>query len=133
MEKAAPPLVAAVAAETPLRKWRIGHTLIQFTINKTLLEAGSKKHVALPYVALFRYAALPPGCVRPRFAVQLPSTIGDQRPRDEAIARSTCTNTECKIATRISMWKRLHLRSVARISMSAEESLLKPFIGKSEL
>lgn len=39
-EKAALPLVAAVAAETPQRKWGIGHTLIQFTINKTLLDAG---------------------------------------------------------------------------------------------
>lgn len=58
MKKAALPLVAAVAAETPLRKWRIGHTLIQFTINKTLLDAGPQEHAALPYVALFRYAAL---------------------------------------------------------------------------
>lgn len=39
-KKAALPLVAAVAAETPQRKWRIGRTLIQFTINKTLLDAG---------------------------------------------------------------------------------------------
>lgn len=62
-KKAALPLVAAVAAETPLRKWRIGHTLIQFTINKTLLEAGPKKHVALPYVALLRYAAVHLECV----------------------------------------------------------------------
>lgn len=28
----APPLVAAVAAETPRRKWRIGRTLIQFNV-----------------------------------------------------------------------------------------------------
>lgn len=56
-EKAALPLVAAVAAETPQRKWGIGHTLIQFTINKTLLDAGPYKHVALPYVALFMCAA----------------------------------------------------------------------------
>jgi len=56
--KAALPLVAAVAAETPLRKWRIGHTLIQFSINKTLLDAGPWEHVALPYAALFRYAAV---------------------------------------------------------------------------
>lgn len=40
VKKAALPLVAAVAAETPQRKWRIGHTLIQFAINKTLLDAG---------------------------------------------------------------------------------------------
>lgn len=40
IRNAAPPLVAAVAAETPRRKWRIGRTLIQFTINKTLLDAG---------------------------------------------------------------------------------------------
>lgn len=40
VKKAARPLVAAVAAQTPLRKWRIGHTFIQFTINKTLLDAG---------------------------------------------------------------------------------------------
>lgn len=59
VKNSALPLVAAVAAETPLRKWRIGHTLIQFTINKTLLDAGSEEHAALPYVALFRYATAP--------------------------------------------------------------------------
>lgn len=52
-------LVAAVAAETPQRKWRIGHTLIQFTINKTSLDGGPHKHVVLPYVALFKCAAAP--------------------------------------------------------------------------
>lgn len=39
-KKTALPLVAAVAVETPQRKWRIGRTLIQFTINKALLDAG---------------------------------------------------------------------------------------------
>lgn len=63
VKNAALPLVAAVAAETPLRKRRIGHTLIQFTINKTSLDAGPQKHVALPYVALRRCAAVPFECV----------------------------------------------------------------------
>lgn len=51
------PLVAAVAAETPQRKWRIGYTLIQFTINKTSLDAGPQIHVVLPSVAIFKCAA----------------------------------------------------------------------------
>lgn len=58
VKKAASPLVAAVAAETPRRKWRIGCTLIQFTINKTLLDAGTEEHAAFPYVVLFRHAAV---------------------------------------------------------------------------
>lgn len=40
VKKTALPLVAAVAVETPQRKWGIGRTLIQFTINKALLDAG---------------------------------------------------------------------------------------------
>lgn len=63
-KNAALPLVAAVAAETPQRKWRIGCTLIQFTINQTLLDAGPSEHAALPYASLFRYAAVPSQRVR---------------------------------------------------------------------
>lgn len=69
---AALPLVAAVAAETPQRKWRIGCTLIQFTINQTLLDAGPSEHAALPYVSLFRYAAVPSQRVRAATSTRIP-------------------------------------------------------------
>lgn len=71
-KNAALPLVAAVAAETPQRKWRIGCTLIQFTINQTLLDAGPSEHAALPYASLFRYAAVPSQRMRAATSTRIP-------------------------------------------------------------
>lgn len=56
IREGARPLVAAVAAETPRRKWRIGRTLIQFNVlTRPYWTRGHKNMRALPRAPLLRY------------------------------------------------------------------------------